>query len=74
MTNNRSNEIFDRLRKYIPGGVNSPVRAFKSVSANPIVIKSGKGSMIQDEMEGAVSLSIPLKVEWSYGKNWYEAH
>ena len=49
MTNNRSNEIFDRLRKYIPGGVNSPVRAFKSVNSDPIVIKSGKGSIIRDE-------------------------
>ena len=49
MKNNRSKEIFTRLKKYIPGGVNSPVRAFKSVHADPIVIKSGKGSMIQDE-------------------------
>ncbi len=32
------------------------------------------GAMIQDEMEGAVTLSIPLKVDWNYGKNWYEAH
>jgi DNA polymerase-1 len=32
------------------------------------------GAMIQDEMEGAVALSIPLKVDWSYGNNWYEAH
>ena len=43
MKNNRSKEIFDRLKKYIPGGVNSPVRAFKSVNGNPVIIKSGKG-------------------------------
>ena len=49
MKNNRSKEIFERLKKSIPGGVNSPVRAFKSVNTDPIVIKSGKGSIIQDE-------------------------
>ena len=32
------------------------------------------GAMVQEEMEGAVSLSVPLKVDWSYGNNWYEAH
>jgi glutamate-1-semialdehyde 2,1-aminomutase len=48
MKNNRSKEIFNRLKKSIPGGVNSPVRAFKSVDGDPIVIKSGKGSIIQD--------------------------
>jgi DNA polymerase-1 len=31
-------------------------------------------SMVQEEMEGAVQLSVPLKVEWNYGANWYEAH
>jgi len=49
MKNNHSKEIFERLKKSIPGGVNSPVRAFKSVNGDPIVIKSGKGSIIQDE-------------------------
>ena len=49
MKNNRSKEIFNRLKQYIPGGVNSPVRAFKSVDGDPIVIKSGQGSIIQDE-------------------------
>ena len=31
-------------------------------------------AMVQEEMEGAVTLSVPLKVDWNYGKNWYEAH
>jgi len=48
MKNTRSNEIFNILKTYIPGGVNSPVRAFKSVDSNPIVIKSGDGSVIED--------------------------
>ncbi|SVD48930.1 uncharacterized protein METZ01_LOCUS401784, partial [marine metagenome] len=30
--------------------------------------------MVQKEMEEAVQLSVPLKVEWNYGENWYEAH
>ena len=30
--------------------------------------------MVQTEMEGAVQLSVPLKVDWNYGANWYEAH
>ena len=32
------------------------------------------GAMVQEEMEGAVVLSVPLKVDWNYGNNWYEAH
>ena len=30
--------------------------------------------MVVDEMEGAMKLSVPLKVDWKIGKNWYEAH
>ena len=32
------------------------------------------GAMVQEEMEEAITLSVPLKVDWNYGKNWYEAH
>jgi DNA polymerase-1 len=32
------------------------------------------GEMVQHEMETAVSLAVPLKVDWNYGTNWYEAH
>jgi DNA polymerase-1 len=32
------------------------------------------GEMVQHEMETAVSLAVPLKVDWNYGANWYEAH
>ncbi|MDY2918958.1 MAG: glutamate-1-semialdehyde 2,1-aminomutase [Anaerococcus sp.] len=41
--------LFDEAKKYIPGGVNSPVRAFKSVHRNPIFAKYGKGPYIYDE-------------------------
>ncbi len=40
---------FAEAKKYFPGGVNSPVRAFKSVSGPPLFIRSGSGCRIQDE-------------------------
>ena len=30
--------------------------------------------MVKHEMELAVELSVPLKVEWDYGRSWYDAH
>jgi glutamate-1-semialdehyde 2,1-aminomutase len=44
----RSQEIFRRAQKQIPGGVNSPVRAWKAVGGLPLVIARGKGSYIFD--------------------------
>ncbi|EOU1723912.1 glutamate-1-semialdehyde 2,1-aminomutase [Clostridium perfringens] len=49
MNMDRNKEIFEESKKYMPGGVNSPVRSFGSVGINPPVIKSGKGAMIKDE-------------------------
>jgi len=43
-----SRRFFESAKKYIPGGVNSPVRAFKSVNMEPLFISSGKGSKIYD--------------------------
>jgi glutamate-1-semialdehyde 2,1-aminomutase len=45
---NRSKEIFRRAIKKIPGGVNSPVRAWKSVGGEPLIIERGKGSYVFD--------------------------
>ncbi len=42
------NSLFERAKKVIPGGVNSPVRAFNSVGGEPIFVKSAKGSKIYD--------------------------
>lgn len=42
-------EIFESSKKYMPGGVNSPVRAFNNVGMNPPIIKEGKGALIYDE-------------------------
>lgn len=44
----KSEEIFTEAQKYIPGGVNSPVRAYKAVGGNPPIIEKGKGSRIYD--------------------------
>jgi glutamate-1-semialdehyde 2,1-aminomutase len=46
--NERSKELFSRAIKRIPGGVNSPVRAFKSVGGDPRFIAAAKGSRITD--------------------------
>ncbi|MHA8066163.1 glutamate-1-semialdehyde 2,1-aminomutase [Aquirufa sp. ROCK2-A2] len=43
-----SNSYFERAKKVIPGGVNSPVRAFKSVGGSPVFIKSAKGPYLHD--------------------------
>ncbi|KPU43617.1 glutamate-1-semialdehyde 2,1-aminomutase [Oxobacter pfennigii] len=42
-------EIIKESQKYMPGGVNSPVRAFKDVTINPAVIKRGQGAYVFDE-------------------------
>jgi len=44
----RSREIFTRALQYIPGGVNSPVRAYKAVGGDPVVISRGSGSRVWD--------------------------
>ena len=45
----RSSQLFEEAKQYIPGGVNSPVRAFKSVGGTPIFIKKAKGAYLFDE-------------------------
>jgi glutamate-1-semialdehyde 2,1-aminomutase len=45
----RSSALFQEAVKYIPGGVNSPVRAFKSVGGDPIYIKKASGAYLYDE-------------------------
>ena len=45
----RSQALFADAQKVIPGGVNSPVRAFKAVGGTPIFIKRAKGAYIYDE-------------------------
>jgi len=49
MNHTRSSALFQQAKTVIPGGVNSPVRAFKSVGADPLFIKKAAGSTIYDE-------------------------
>jgi glutamate-1-semialdehyde 2,1-aminomutase len=44
----QSTALFDRAKEIIPGGVNSPVRAFRGVGGEPLFIKSANGAMITD--------------------------
>lgn len=48
MKTQKSQRLFEKAKAVIPGGVNSPVRAFKAVGGNPIFIERAKGSRIYD--------------------------
>ena len=45
---NHSKQLFERAQQSIPGGVNSPVRAFKSVGGTPVFMQSAKGAYLYD--------------------------
>jgi glutamate-1-semialdehyde 2,1-aminomutase len=45
----RSRELFERSQRVIPGGVNSPVRAFRAVGGTPVFFREGRGSRLFDE-------------------------
>jgi len=49
MERNISSQLFEQAKKHIPGGVNSPVRAFKAVGGNPVFIKKAAGAFVFDE-------------------------
>jgi glutamate-1-semialdehyde 2,1-aminomutase len=51
MKRSRSEELFEKAKKYFPGGVNSPVRAFRSVGGTPHFIAKGKGAHVWDADE-----------------------
>ncbi|MGH2405976.1 MAG: glutamate-1-semialdehyde 2,1-aminomutase [bacterium] len=44
----RSAEVFDESQRYFPGGVNSPVRAFRAVGGTPVIVRAGHGSRLTD--------------------------
>ncbi len=48
MKNQNSTQLFEKAKNFFPGGVNSPVRAFRSVGGTPLFIDKGKGSHIWD--------------------------
>lgn len=45
----RSKALFEKAKQFIPGGVNSPVRAFRAVGGNPVFMKKAKGAYLYDE-------------------------
>ena len=45
---NKSIELFKEAKLHMPGGVNSPVRAFKNIDGNPIFFKKAKGAYVFD--------------------------
>ena len=44
----RNQDLFEQSQRLIPGGVNSPVRAFKSVGGTPLFFKRGQGAYVWD--------------------------
>ena len=53
MKRDRSAAAFERAKRVIPGGVNSPVRAFRSVGGTPVFVKSASGCMLVDVDDNA---------------------
>ena len=48
MKKDKSEKLFEKAKQYFPGGVNSPVRAFRSVGGTPLFIDRGNGAHIWD--------------------------
>ena len=48
MNHDQSHALFARAQQLLPGGVNSPVRAFRSVGGTPLFFQKGVGSQVQD--------------------------
>ena len=57
-----SESLYKEAKNYFPGGVSSPVRAFKSVKGTPLFIKKGDGALIWDEDENEL---VCAKFNWS---------
>jgi glutamate-1-semialdehyde 2,1-aminomutase len=53
MNRSESKRLFARAQNFIPGGVNSPVRAFRAVGGDPLFIKKADGAFIYDEDDNA---------------------
>ena len=58
----RNQQLFERSQKYIPGGVNSPVRAFKSVGGTPVFFRRGKGAQVY-----GMQMIKPILIMWGRG-------
>ena len=65
MKDTRSKELYERAKVHIPGGVNSPVRAFRSVNRTPRFMESAKGDRIIDADGNEY---IDYKCSWEIGR------
>ena len=65
MNYKNSKKEFSKACKYIPGGVNSPARAFKNLDCSPILIAKAKGSKIYDIDN---NMYIDFVSSWIWGK------
>lgn len=65
----KSKAIFEKAKNYIPGGVNSPVRAFKAVGGDPLFIKSAKGPYLfyKDRIFAVMEHVLNLDETFFYG-------
>jgi glutamate-1-semialdehyde aminotransferase len=58
MNNQVSAQLFEKAKAFFPGGVNSPVRAFRSVGGTPIFIDKGKGLTFGMLMEMNILITV----------------
>lgn len=67
MEHTKSQAAFEEARQYIPGGVNSPVRSFRSVGGVPPFISGGKGSksMTSTATNTSTTLCPMVRCSWA---------
>ena len=63
---NQSAQLFSRARSVIPGGVNSPVRAFRNVDGDPFFVQSAKGAYIT--WTGGWAMEFLRRRKWIWRK------
>ena len=63
----KSEQLFEKAQKVIPGGVNSPVRAFKGVGGTPVFIEKAEGAYIIDSDGKRISTTLARGARWYWG-------
>ena len=74
MNRSQSDALFAEALKYIPGGVNSPVRAFRSVGGAPFFTKSAKGATLTTaDGRATILMPHPERVFRTVQNSWHPA-
>ena len=60
----KSAQLFEKAQKVIPGGVNSPVRAFKGVGGTPVLLKKQKVLILPIAMVKNISIMLVHGAQW----------